>query len=141
MGIEYRAHLEKQIVFVVWNGVVTADEWFEHIQVLITDPLWPSISAMLVDLHSITDLSAIEEAEIEHAVALFNSVPDSLSNKRVAVVAGNAFWKSRRFGQLISPFGPSVIVFNDLSTACLYLGIKSTDASKALQELRADSDA
>ena len=138
MGIKYRAYFQKQILFVVWNGVVTADEWFEHIQVLIADPLWPSISAMLVDLHSITDLSSIEEAEIEHAVALFNSVPDSLSNKRVAVVAGNAFWKSRRFGQLISPFGPSVIVFNDLSTACIYLGFKSADASKALQELRAE---
>lgn len=138
MGIKYRVHVQKQILFVVWNGMVTADEWFEHIQVLIADPLWPSSSAMLVDLHSITDLSSFEEAEIEHAVALFNSVPDSLSDKRVAVVAGNAFWKSRRFDQLISPFGPSVIVFNDLSTACIYLGIKSADASKALQELRAE---
>lgn len=138
MGIKYRAHAEKQIIFVLWKGVVTADEWFEHIQTLISDPLWPSISAMLVDLHSITNLAAIDEVEIEHAVALFNSVPDSLSNKRVAVVAGNAFWKSRRFGQLISPFGPSVIVFNDLSKACTYLGIKSTDALKELQELRAD---
>ena len=136
MGIKYRADVEKQIIFVRWKGVVTADEWFEHIQRLIADPLWPSISAMLVDLHSITDVSSIEEAEIEHAVALFNSVPDSLSNKKVAVVAGNAFWKSRRFGQLVSPFGPSVIVFNDMSTACVYLGIKPTEALKAIQELR-----
>ena len=139
MGIKYRAHVEKQIIFVVWDGVITADEWFEHIDRLITDPLWPSISAMLVDLQSITDLSSIEEAEIEHAVALFNSVPDSLSNKRVAVVAGNAFWKSRRFGELVSPFGPSVIVFNDMSTACMYLGIKPTEALKAIQELRDDA--
>ena len=139
MGIKYRAHVEKQIIFVVWDGVITADEWFEHIHRLITDPLWPSISAMLVDLQSITDLSSIEEAEIEHAVALFNSVPDSLSNKKVAVVAGNAFWKSRRFGELVSPFGPSVIVFNDMSTACMYLGIKLTEALKAIQELRDDA--
>lgn len=138
MGIKYRAHVQKQIIFVVWDGVVTADEWFEHIHRLIADPLWPSISAMLVDLHSVRDLSSIEEAEIEHAVALFNSVPDSLSNKRVAVVASNVFWKSRRFGQLISPLGPSVIVFNDLSTACTYLGIGSTDALKVLQDVRAD---
>ena len=139
MGIKYRAHVEKQIIFVLWDGVITADEWFEHIDRLITDPLWPSISAMLVDLQSITDFSSIEEAEIEHAVALFNSVPDSLSNKKVAVVAGNAFWKSRRFGQLVSPFGPSVIVFNDMSTACVYMGIKPTEALKAIQQLRDDA--
>ena len=138
MGIKYRADSERQIIFVVWDGVVTADEWFEHIQRLIADPDWPSISAMLVDLHSVTDISSIEEAEIEHAVALFSSVPDPLSQKRVGVVASNAFWKSRRFGDLISPFGPSVIVFNDLSTACVYLGINATEALNAIQELRGD---
>ena len=138
MSITYRADSEKQIIFVVWDGVVTADEWFEHIQRLIADPAWPSISSMLADLHSATDISSIEEAEIEHAVALFSSVPYPLSKKKVGIVAGNAFWKSRRFGHLISRFGPSVIVFNDLSTACVYLGINSTEALKAIQQLRAD---
>lgn len=138
MGIQYRADVEKQIIFVVWDGVVSADVWFEHIERLIADPLWPSISSMLVDLHSARDISSIEEAEIEHAVALFSSVPDPLSKKRVGIVAGDAFWKSRRFGELVSPFGPSVIVFNDMGTACVYLGINATDALKAIQELRAE---
>ena len=136
MGIKYRIHVEKKIVFVVWKGVISADEWFEHIQRLIVDSHWPSISAMLVNLHSITDVSSIGETEIQHAVALFNSIPSALSNKRIAVVAGDTFWKSRRFGQLIAPYGPSVLVFNDMSTACIYLGIKLTDATKAIQELR-----
>ena len=105
MGIKYRVHVEKQIVFVAWKGVITAEVWFEHIQRLIADAHWPSISAMLVNLHSITDVSSIEEAQIEHGVALFSSMPDALSNKRIAGVAGDAFWKSRRFGQLIAPFG------------------------------------
>ena len=138
MGIKYRADSEKQIIFVVWDGVVTADVWFEHIERLITDLLWPSISSMLVDLRTATDISSIEEAEIEHAVALFSTVPIPLSKKRVGIVAGSAFWKSRRFGHLISRFGPSIIVFNDLSTACLYLGINAAEALKALQQLRAD---
>lgn len=138
MSIKYRADVEKQIIFVVWDGVVSADIWFEHIERLIADPLWSSISAMLVDLHTARDLTSIEEAEIEHAVALFSSVPEPLSKKRVGIVAGNAFWKSRRFGQLISPFGPSFIVFNDLSTACVYLDINATEALKAIQALRAD---
>lgn len=138
MGIKYRLHVEKKIVFVAWRGAISADEWFEHIQRLITDAHWPSISAMLVNLHSITDVSSIGEAEIQHAVGLFNSMPHALPNKRIAVVAGDAFWKSRRFGQLIAPYGPSVLVFNDMSTACIYLGIKLTDATKAIQELRAD---
>ena len=136
MGIKYRVHVEKKIVFVAWKGVVTADVWFEHIKKLIADTHWPSVSAMLVNLQSITDVSSIGEAEIQHAVALFNSIPEALSNKRIAAVAGDAFWKSRRFGQLIAPYGPSVLVFNDMSTACIYLGIKLTDATKAIQELR-----
>jgi hypothetical protein len=138
MGIKYRADSERQVIFVAWDGVVTADVWFEHIDKLIADPLWSSISAMLVDLRTVTDISSIEEAEIEHAVALFSTVPIPLSKKRVGVVASGAFWKSRRFGHLISRFGPSFIVFNDLSTACLYLGIKTTEALKALQQLRAN---
>ena len=138
MGIRYRVHFEKKFVFVAWKGVISADEWFEHIGRLIADSHWPSISAMLVNLHSVTDISSIGEAEIQHAVSLFNSIPEALSNKRIAVVASDAFWKSRRFGQLIAPYGPSILVFNDLSTACIYLGIKLTDATKAIQELRSD---
>lgn len=138
MGIKYRADGEKQIIFVVWDGRVTADVWFEHIEGLIAEPLWPSISSMLVDLRTATDVSSIEEAEIEHAIALFSTVPIPLSKKRVGVVASGAFWKSRRFGHLISRFGPSLIVFNDLSKACLYLGINITEALKALQQLRTD---
>lgn len=138
MGIKYRADSEKQIIFVVWDGVVTANTWFEHIDRLIVDPLWPLIPSMLVDLHTARDISSIEEAEIEHAVALFSSVPYPLSKKKVGIVAGSAFWKSRRFGELISQFGPSIIVFNDLSTACLYLGINITEALKAIQQLRTD---
>jgi len=137
MAIKYRVHVEKRIVFVAWKGVISAETWFEHIQRLIADTHWPSITAMLVNLHSITDVSSIGEAEMQHAIALFNSVPDALSNKRIAAVASDAFWKSHRFGQLIAPYGPSVLVFNDMSTACLYLGIKLTDATKTIQELRA----
>jgi len=138
MGIKYRVHVEKKIIFVAWKGVISAEIWFGHIQRLIADTHWPSISAMLVNLHSITDVASIGETEMQHAIALFNSIPDALFNKRIAVVAGDAFWKSHRFGQLIAPYGPSVLVFNDLSTACLYLGIKLTDATKAIQELRDD---
>ena len=98
--------------------MINAEVWFEHIQRLIADNHWPSITAMMVNLHLITDVSSIGEPEIKHAIALFNSMPGALSNKRIAVVAGDAFWKSRRFGELIGPYGPSVLVFNDLSTAC-----------------------
>ena len=102
MGIKYRADSEKQVIFVAWDGMVTADVWFEHIDRLIADPLWSSISAMLIDLRTVTDISSIEEAEIEHAVALFSTVPIPLSKKRVGVMASGAFWKSRRFGH-VSP--------------------------------------
>jgi hypothetical protein len=138
MGIKYRADVEKQIIYVVWDSVVSADIWFEHIEWLIADPLWSSISIMLVDMHTARDLTSIQEREIEHAVALFSSVPVSLSKKRVGIVAGNAFWKSRRFSELVAPFGPSFTIFNDLSTACVYLGINVTEALKSLQQLRAD---
>ena len=116
--------------------MVTADEWFEQIHKLIADPHWTSISLILGDLRSVTDMSSIEEAEIEQAVDIFSTVPSPLSNKRVAIIANEAFWKSTSFGKLISRFGPSVIVFNELGIACLYLGINTTEALKAIQQLR-----
>ena len=83
MGIAYRVDHEKRIIFVVWDGVVTAEDWFGNIERLIAEPAWPSIPSMLVDLHTVADTSSIEEAEIEHAIALFKTDPFSLFRKKV----------------------------------------------------------
>ena len=136
MGIAYRLDHEKRIIFVVWDGVVTAEDWFGNIERLIAEPAWPSIPSMLVDLHTVADTSSIEEAEIEHAIALFKTDPFSLFRKKVGIVASEVFAKSLRFADLISRFGPTVIVFNDMQTACLYLDVNMEEALKILQELR-----
>ena len=136
MGITYRVDHEKRIIFVVWDGVVTAEDWFRNIERLIADPAWPSISSILADLRTVTTMSSIEEAEIEHAITLFKTDPFSLFRKKVGIVASEVFAKSLQFAELISRFGPTVIVFNDMQTACLYLDVNIEEALKVLQELR-----
>jgi hypothetical protein len=139
MSIVYRIDQERGIAFVVWNGVVTADEWLAHVRRLLSDADWPPAGRRhLSDLRTATPDASIDEAVMNQAADLFGAHP-MIANLKVAIVAGEAFEKAGMFERFLTRHRPFVFVFNTLNPACGWLGIDVTDAERTLQSLRAQS--
>src|ERR1041385_1355213 len=139
MSIIYRIDKELAVTFVLWDGLVTADEFLSHVQRLITDAAWlPQKYSHLSDLQTASLAAAIDETVLAKAADLFGKHP-KLANLKGAIIANQEFRKATVFERLISRYEPSVIVFNDLETACTWLGIDVNRVTQTLQSLRSQS--
>ena len=136
MGIAYDFH--DDLALEVWEGTVTLDEWLDLVCKQATDPEWPARRGMgLTDLrYGVPDL-AIGEAEIRRVAALYGIHREKIVRTRVALVAGEAFRKSRLFGHFMANYGLTVIVFDDLDMACKWLGVDAGKVQHAIEGLRA----
>ena len=137
MGIIHLSDRKRDMVFIVWDGQVTWEDWKAHAQALTTDPNWHVISRFMADVQTVSDTSTIGEGELEQAVAILHSNPDTLIRKRSAVVASEEFWRASKFREILSQTGIESVVFNNLDTACLFLGINLAETHQTMQELRA----
>ena len=136
MGILHSFDRARGVIYTVWDGPVTWLEWRQHASAIILEEDWQRSSRFIVDLRSVTDTSSITVEEVEQASALFTANQDVLSRKRGAVIARDEFRNARRFEDLIASSGLSMVVFNSLDTACLFLGLDVTEASLELDRLR-----
>jgi hypothetical protein len=123
MGIPHVCDKQKSIIFVVWDGRVTADDW-------------PNISRVIGDAQTASDTASIGEKEIERVAALFAAHPETVMKKRLAVLANDMFGRARKFSALLSRHGTSAVVFNQLDTACTFLGIDPIEAGETLEQIR-----
>ena len=141
MSIVYRIDQERGAAFVVWDGVVAADEWLAHVRRLLADATWPPDGRRhLSDLRTATVDASIGEAVLKQAADLFGTHPQ-VANLRAAIVAGDAFEKAGIFERLITKYQPFVFVFNTLTPACEWLGIDVADAQRTLESLRTQARA
>jgi hypothetical protein len=101
MSILHRYDGQRGILRVVWDGVVTWQDWSKQIEKVTSDPRWHSSQRFLADLRSVTDTSTIGPAEVDDAVKAFSADRDSLTHKRGAIVALQEFGKARRFADLL----------------------------------------
>ena len=136
MGIIQQFDKEKGLFFIVWDGVVTSDDWFKSAQRFASDPAIFTTARGLADLRTVEDTSSIQREAIEQASDIFSADVTVLRGKRLAVVARDEFGKARYFGDRLGRFGASLVVFNNLDTACIYLEIDLMYASGKLEELR-----
>src|SRR6188474_3654637 len=121
MSIVYRINQERGVAFVVWDGLVTADEWLAHVRRLLADADWPPDRRLhLSDLRTATPDASIDEVVLKQAADLFGP---QVANLRAAIVAGDAFEKAGIFERLITRYRPFVFVFNTLNPACGWLGV------------------
>jgi hypothetical protein len=137
MGIAYSCDKARGISYEVWEGVVTGDEWVQHVRRQVADRDWPAGDKSLTDLQLVSERSSIGKAEIKQASAVYRTKGDKLAAGRSAVVVGKSFQKSPLFELFASRHGLRVIVFNDIGTACKWLGIDSKEAEQMVKLLRA----
>jgi hypothetical protein len=126
----------KNVFFVVWQGTVEAAQWFHYAAKLTSHPSWSTTPRILADLQFVRDASTIGNEEIARAVQIFSSDRKALAGKQIAVVARDQFGKARYFGDLVARFGVALVVFNNLDTACLFLGLDVSNGSQKIHELR-----
>ena len=137
MTIIYQIDKQVGVTYVVWDGVVVAEQYIAHVKRLLADPDWPPDRGLhLSDLRSTSLDPTIDKAVLEKTVSMFAEHP-KISTVKTAIVAHAAFQRALMYERLISPIEPSVIVFHNLDAACMWLGTDSESAARTLKSLRA----
>jgi hypothetical protein len=135
MGIAYRIDKPFAFMTAVWDGVISAADWREHLLATFADPDWPAVVRSLSDLRS-ADLSAITDQDRDEIVALYEPYAEHVRGTKSAVIAGDNFERAREFESRNEPPGLRTIVFNDLFNACTWLGIDIAQVNETIDDLR-----
>ncbi len=139
MGIAYRCDADIGLTIAVWDGTVTAQEWHAQSDRAHADPAWPAGRLFLTDVTTVSDVSHItDELIAEMAKRMRDEVSERVADARWALVAGDAFWMARKFARVVDGIVQSMVAFNSLDTACIWLGVDLGRARAALRELRTE---
>ena len=140
MSIVYRIDPEIGITFVVYDGPVTGEEFEAHTRRLMADPGWPPDRKLhLTDMTSQIKPEQLRREVIEATAHLWGTLPNQLAGMKIAVVASEGFENARRFEAAVSKHGPTTVVFNLVSTACMWLGVDIETAERAIKALRSQA--
>lgn len=137
MGIAYRSNVGNGLSVSVWDGDVTPQQRVDRISVLGSDPEWGASGLILTDLTGVSAASRPKADDIADAAEQFLAqVAGRVSQAKWAIVADHAFDEARDFGERIESEVPRVIVFNNLDTACSWLGTDAAVARESVASLR-----
>jgi hypothetical protein len=138
MGIAYCCDKDIGITVTVWDGVVTPEEWRAHIRRQDADPDWPTGPAFLGQLTTARGLSAFDASVVDEMRALYRDRAKQLARIRSAVVSDRAFGASGQLEQAVAETsGVRNIMFNDVATACMWLGVDVSAVQTIIDRLRA----
>jgi hypothetical protein len=135
MAISYVCDEAIGLSVTVAEGILTAEDWRAHVLRQMADPAWPAGRA------SLTDATRVRVSEQARAIgddiaSLYAPKKDRTQRMRFAIVAHFAFADARSFEGAVEPHGTRPIVFNDLPTACVWLGVDQDRAGALIEELR-----
>ena len=140
MSILYEIDKQMEATFVVWDRRVSAQDFLNHANRLSSDANWPPPARLhLSDLRRASLDASMHEANLAQAASIYGRQPDKLVNMKVAIVASHEFERAVAFERLMERYGPRVIVFNQLETACSWLGIDVNEVGPRLFQLWATS--
>ena len=137
MGIAYRCDTELGLCVSVWDGVVTDEQRRRHIATLEADPDWAAGGMLLTDLTGVSAARRPTAKQVLETAAEFSErLAPMVRDSKWAMVAGETFVLAQRFGSYLEEEVPRLIVFNDLATACTWLGVDGAQAGTTIDELR-----
>jgi hypothetical protein len=139
MGIAYRCDETTGLCVSVWDGDVTTEDRRQHMAALASDPRWGARGLLLTDLTGISATRRPSAKDVLEAAAEFSEkLADNVRNAQWAIVAGETFVLAQRFGSYLEEEVRRLIVFNDLDTACRWLGVDAAHARVLIDELRVE---
>jgi hypothetical protein len=138
MGIAYRCDEGTGLCVSVWDGEVTVDDRHRHIAALAADPQWGARGLLLTDLTGVSAAHRPSAKEVLDAAAEFSAkLAEPVRHAKWAMVANETFVLAQRFSTYLEEEVPRLIVFNDLDTACTWLGVDTAASRAVIDELRA----
>jgi hypothetical protein len=138
MGIAYRCD-KTGLTVSVWDGEVTDEQRRQHIANLQSDPEWGAGGLLLTDLTGVSAARRPTAKQVLETAAEFSEkLAPVVRDAKWAIVAGETFVLAQRFGTYLEEEVPRLIVFNDLATACTWLGVDGAEVGTLLDELRGE---
>ncbi len=131
--IAYRLSHEWGLTVSVWDGRVTADESLRYLLEVADDMDWPPGRLGLVDMRTVREFAP---ADRDVAFELLDGSGKAGMVRRVAVLA-RPVPGDRRNG-IRNDLGLKAERFDDVESACAFLGVPTEVAMKLLAETRAD---
>jgi len=126
----------EDLLVVVWDGIVTGDEWEAFARSrLAADPGWPPGTRRLVDVTTL-DPSSLTPADVETNTNLYRGRNAQMVGTRTAIVAARAWDIATEYERRIDRLGSRTIVFNYLPEACAWLGLDPDVARELVNRLR-----
>lgn len=140
MGIAYRVDEPSGVSVSVWTGEVTRDQAMQHVADLEASPEWGARGRILTDLTGLASSALPDRDQVsELADAFLEQLHGRAQPARWAVVANVAFDRASQFAKAIDSEVRSLIVFFDLASACIWLGVELDALRPVLASLRAEA--
>jgi hypothetical protein len=137
MGVIYEVNEDLGITFVVWYGVVNAEDYVHHATLMCSDRNWPPPERRQISdwrdasLDASMDLTAVEKV-----AGIYGAHSEKINNMKLAILAHDEFEQAVAFQNMIKAYGTVQVVFQDLKTVCLLLGLDFDQVQPALARLR-----
>lgn len=130
---------EPRVSVDVWSGTIEPRAAERHVEKLAAEPEWGVQGLILTDLTGIAEESRPSADTLRHVAAIFvERMGDRVRDAKWAVVADVTFEDATRFSHYVEATAPRMIVFNQLTTACTWLGINESDVRTIIEEIRTD---
>jgi len=137
MPIVSRCDPELRIVVDVYHGDVTVHEMHHHVSALLSDSTWLRTTRSLSDM-SAARLTPFSDDERAAMLSLFQTRSLRLTGRQIAIIGGATSVSTARDVErrAIDNLGARAILFNDLTTACLWLGVDEMKINTTIGQLR-----
>jgi hypothetical protein len=136
VSIAYHYDPSTRVTVSVWHEVTVADV-MTHLDLLAADPNYASSRLLLTDLRSIGRGERPTLDQVDAAAREFvKRFGETMTNVKWAIVARHAFSEASAFDERIRDHVSRVLAFNDLGTACVWLGADFIQIERVIDDLR-----
>ncbi len=138
MPIAYTVAHGGKLVVEVWTGNIAKRDLFAHHEKYLNDP------RILADRSEFVDITRavgpnIGTEEIEQFVDAYRTHAAKMINTNIAIVAsGKGFDQALMYERLSTPHLITVVVFNEIDTACTWLGVDETEIRGMINDVLAE---
>ena len=136
MPVEYVVLNQGALVVELWMGTISHDEVLAHERQHLSDSSIARGASVLVD--AVNALFETTTEAVHEVTDLYRRSGEKLRVGKSAILVNRlAYDRARVYEKQASDYGVTVVLFNSLDVACIWLGMNVTMASKELEKLRA----